>query len=542
MINPGSTEPADQPSALPGAVAAAVPRLEVVGMSKRFPGVHALCDVHLQVMAGEVLAVIGENGAGKSTLMKILAGVQPPDQGDIRVDGAEVRFGSPADAMAAGVSLIHQELNLAENLTVAENVYLGREPRRCGFVARREMHRRAAEYLAQVGLDVDPALPLSQLSLAGQQLVEIAKALSTDARVVIMDEPTSSLSARETQRLLDVAGRLRAGGVSVVYISHRLGEVQQLADRVEVLRDGRNAGMLRRDAITHDAMVRRMVGRDLEQFFPRQSQASPGDVRLQARRLVVATAARQTIEFQVRGGEVVTLAGLVGAGRSELVETLFGIRPALGGEVIVDGRPLRGHSPRAAMTAGVALVPEDRKASGLLLEMSVRENLTIAALPDAPAAPWISRGWERSVAAGAIAQLGVRTADQDTSVANLSGGNQQKVALGKWLLRSPSVLILDEPTRGVDIGARHEIYEIIKRMAAGGVAVLLVSSDMEEVLGMSDRVLVMHEGALAGELTREQLSEAAVMRLAVGGDPTPVVGDLGGLRPPQAAGGQRTCD
>ncbi|WP_237607308.1 sugar ABC transporter ATP-binding protein [Roseimaritima sediminicola] len=489
--------------------------MRVHSVCKRFPGVQALADVSLAVRPGEVLAVIGENGAGKSTLMKIMAGIQPPDEGSLEMDGRPVEFTSPAEAIAAGVALIHQELNLAENLTVAENIFLGREPRRWGWLRSGPMQRQAAEHLRSVGLDIDPATTLGELPLAAQQLVEIAKALSANASLVIMDEPTSSLSARETQRLFTVVDRLRRQGVSIVYISHRLAEVQRLADRVEVLRDGRNAGTLCGEEITHDAMVSRMVGRDLNQFFPHSPHAA-GEVRLSVRGLVVATAPQHTIDLEVRAGEVVALAGLVGAGRSELVETIFGVRPALGGQITVDGKPLRGGTVAASIRHGVALVPEDRKATGLLLDSSVRDNMTLAALGDAPSAPWRSPTWEQRVTSELIERLGVRTATQNTPVATLSGGNQQKVALGKWLLREPAVLLLDEPTRGVDIGAKHEIYELIESLSADGVAVLFVSSEMEEVLGMADRALVMHEGRIAGELDRSELSEEALMQLAVG--------------------------
>lgn len=489
--------------------------MQVQQVSKRFPGVQALQSVSLDVMPAEVLAVIGENGAGKSTLMKIMAGIQPPDEGTLRMDGKAVSLSSPADAIEHGVALIHQELNLAENLSVAENVFLGREPHFWGWLKRREMQDQAAVFLKQVGLDIDPATPLHQLPLAGQQLVEIAKALSARARLVIMDEPTSSLSLRETEKLFQVVQHLRQSGVSIVYISHRLAEVQQLADRVEVLRDGKNVGRLVGDQITHDAMVTRMVGRDLSQFFPHTSHPA-GEVRLRVAGLTMADSPLHAIDLEVRGGEVVAVAGLVGAGRTELVETIFGVRPALAGRVEVDQQPLRSGNVRYNIQRGIALVTEDRKSTGLLLESSVCENTTLAALAAAPAAPGISVSWERQVTAQAIERLGIRTASQQTKVVTLSGGNQQKIALGKWLLRKPAVLLLDEPTRGVDIGAKHEIYELIEGLAAEGVAILFVSSEMEEVLGMADRVYVMHERRIAGHLKRSELSEDAMMRLAVG--------------------------
>lgn len=491
--------------------------MEIDQISRRYPGVLALDAVDLQVRAGEVLAVIGENGAGKSTLMKIMAGVAQPSSGTLRMDGQPVHFESPRQAIHAGVALIHQELNLADNLTVAENIFLGREPRRLGCVVdNRSMRSQSRAHLSRVGLEIDPSTPLAELPLASQQLVEIAKALSADARLVIMDEPTSSLSTREAEKLFEVVEGLRRDDVAVVYISHRLAEVQRLADRVEILRDGRNAGTLRRDQITHSAMVSGMVGRQLDQYFARHSQP-PGAVRLRVEDLVVDGPFRGApATLEVRAGEVVGLAGLVGSGRSELLETIFGVRESIAGSVWIDGKPMPLGDVSVAISRGVALVPEDRKGFGLVLDMSVRENMTLAALSAAPSAPRIDSGWERRATDDLIERLNVKAADQTTSIDTLSGGNQQKVALGKWLLRDPHVLLLDEPTRGVDIGAKHEIYGIIGTLAAAGVAVLFVSSEMEEVLGLADRTLVMHEGRIAGHLTREQMSEEAIMRLAVG--------------------------
>lgn len=494
------------------------PRLLVETISKRFPGVQALNRVSLRVEPGEVLALIGENGAGKSTLMKILAGIVSPDEGRLEFEGQPVRFDSPAEAISRGVALIHQELNLAENLTIAENVMLGREPRRLGFLQRGEMRRQTAEVLARVGLDADPDWPVERLPVAGQQLVEIAKAVSADAKLVIMDEPTSSLSARETERLFEVVGDLKRAGVSIVYISHRLAEVIKLADRVEVLRDGRNAGTLEGPQITHDAMVNRMIGRDLNQFFARHlhGDGTASGAGLEVGDLVTETAPRHAIRFQVRPGEVVALAGLVGAGRSELVETIFGVRRPLSGTVSIDNRPLVPGKVAENIRRGIGLVTEDRKLTGLLLDSSVQENITLAALKQSPAAPFISNRWEAATARSFAERLRVRAASTQTPVVTLSGGNQQKVALGKWLACRPKVLILDEPTRGVDIGAKHEIYEHIERLTAEGLAVLVVSSEMEEVLGLADRTLVMYEGRLVGELERESMSEQAIMELALG--------------------------
>ena len=492
------------------------PLVEVRGISKRFPGVRALDDVSLSVAPGEVLAVIGENGAGKSTLLTILAGVQPPDAGELFVDGKPVRFRGVPDALAAGIALIHQELNLADNLDLAGNIFLGREPRRAGWLDLAAMHREAARWLAMVGLDLDPATPLSRLPIGHQQLVEIAKALSTQARLLIMDEPTSSLSARETETLFRVVKDLRGRGVSVIWISHRLGEVRELADRVVVLRDGRNAGEITdRGEIEHERMIRLMVGRDIDRLARRPSHP-PGDVVLAASDLRTPAHPAHAISLEIKAGEIVGIAGLVGAGRTELLTTLFGITPAVAGSVAVSGRPVTPRTPIEAIRAGMALVPEDRKQEGLILEMAVRENVSLAALWPESRAGFIDAAAERRLAREMIAALGIRTPGDRQIVRFLSGGNQQKVVLAKWLAMQPKLLLLDEPTRGIDVGAKAEIYDLVHRLAGEGLAVLFVSSEMEEILSLSDRALVMHEGRLAGGLSRSELSEENVMRLAAG--------------------------
>ena len=497
------------------------PRLEIESVTKRFPGVVALDDVSLRVMPAETLAVIGENGAGKSTLMKVLAGIQSPDSGTIRMASspsgrtATVSFRSPGAAMAAGISLIHQELNLHENLSVAENIFLGREPHHRGWLDRGSMADQALQHLDRVGLDVSPHASLSTLSTAARQLVEVAKALSTGASVVIMDEPTSSLSTTEAERLFDVVRSLRQDGVSVVYISHRLGEVVRLADRVEVLRDGKNAGTLTGAQINHDAMVSAMVGRDVDRLFDRRPHTA-GETKLKVDQLRMDFQPVQPISLEIRAGEVVGIAGLVGSGRSELLETIFGVRPAEGGQVSVANHTIRPGDVRRSIDAGLALVPEDRKQTGLLIESSVRANATLAAMKDAAGSPWLRPRWEQTVTAELIKQLLVKTASQETVIANLSGGNQQKVALGKWLMCQPQVLMLDEPTRGVDVGAKEEIYSLLDRLAGEGLAILFVSSEIEEILAIADRVLVMHEGGISGRLRRDELTEEAIMRLAVG--------------------------
>jgi ribose transport system ATP-binding protein len=521
-------------------VATSPPLLEVQGVSKHFPGVQALCDVSLRLGRGEVLAVVGENGAGKSTLMKILAGIYRPDAGTVRVDGQPVRPGDVTEALRLGVSLIHQELNLADNLSVAANLYLGRELLGGGlFLRNRAMNGAATALLERVGLTCPPETPVGRLSPGQRQLVEIARALATRVRILIMDEPTSSLTQAETDRLFEVVADLKRQGVAVVYISHRLAEVGQVADRVVVLRDGRNAGELlrapaaagrpEREAITHENMVRLMVGREPSQFFQKQHAARPrvGTPRLEVRELCYAggpgrdTGVSPPVSFAVYGGEVVGVAGLMGAGRTELAEALFGVRRVVSGGVFLDGAPLDVGDPRRAIEAGLVLVPEDRRHHGLMLQASIQRNIGLPSLDRLSFLRLVSRQREAALARETCGQLRVRTPDVRQLASLLSGGNQQKVVLGKWLARRPRVLIFDEPTRGIDVGAKSEIYALMDQLAGEGAAVLMISSDLEEVLGMSDRVLVMHQGRLAGELAREALTEEAIMHLATGGGTRP---------------------
>jgi len=492
------------------------PILEVRGVTRRFPGVIALKGVSLTLHKGEVLALIGENGAGKSTLMKILAGVQRPSEGEIVIDGKPVEINSVQDAMDHGIALIHQELNLSDNLDVGANIFLGREPRRFGMIDKKRIARESKQFLDAVGLDVPPSMLVRELSIGRQQMVEIAKALSINARVLIMDEPTSSLSSRETEALFKVVRDLRSRGVSIIYISHRLGEVKALADRVTVLRDGANVGDIERDEINHDRMVRMMVGRDIAQFYARTCH-KPGDPVLEVAGLRTLANPGHTIDFTLCAGEIVGVAGLVGAGRTEMLRSLFGVDRALGGNVRVVGKAVDIRSPIDAIEAGLALVPEDRKQQGLIIEMTVRTNTSLASLKrSAKKAGFLNRGYEREVCAEMIGRLRIKTPGPEQIAQYLSGGNQQKIVLGKWLALRPRILMLDEPTRGIDVGAKQEIYRLMEQLAGEGVAILFVSSEMEEVLGMSDRALVMHEGRLTGELQRSDLSEEAIMRLATG--------------------------
>lgn len=492
--------------------------LEVRKVSKSFPGVQALKDVSLSLSQGEVLAVIGENGAGKSTLMKILAGVQEPNGGQLLIDGEPVRIDSTRKAMDLGVVLIHQELNLSDNLDVGSNIFLGREPTKNYLIDQRTIRERSVEYLEKVGLDINPKTIVSTLTIGHQQLVEIAKALSVNARVLIMDEPTSSLSARECEALFKVVDDLRSKGVSIIYISHRLGEVTRLADRVTVLRDGENAGDLAKQEITHDAMVKLMVGRDVSKFYSRQEHEI-GDTLLEVKDLVTPAWPRHKLNFHVKAGEIVGVAGLVGAGRTEMLRTVFGIDKPIRGSFHVAGKETKIEKPADAIKAGMALVPEDRKQHGLVLGMTVRRNTGLAGLfRNRLGYGFLNEGKERNDSSDMIEKMRIRTPNDRQIVQYLSGGNQQKVVIGKWLSMQPRLLLLDEPTRGIDVGAKEEIYRLMESLAAEGMGVLFVSSEMEEILGMSDRVLVMHEGRFTGELQRNELSEEAVMQLATGSE------------------------
>jgi len=492
------------------------PLLSVRDLEKRFPGVVALDRVSLQLRRGEVLAVIGENGAGKSTLMKILAGVQTADAGQIELDGKPVRFEDTRQAMNHGIVLIHQELNLCDNLNIGQNIFLGREPRRFGIIDARKIARQSDEFLRRVGLDVPPSTLVKNLTIGRQQMVEIAKALSVNARVLIMDEPTSSLSARETESLFSLIEMLRDRGVSIIYISHRLAEVQRLADRVVVLRDGQFAGELGRDQISHDRMVQLMVGRDVSQFYNRHRHPL-GETLLAVDGLRTRDWPAHELSFQVRAGEIVGVAGLVGAGRTEMLQALFGVRPPLAGQVAIAGRPRRIRSPHDAIDAGLCLVPEDRKQHGLIVDFSVQTNIGLPNLDrDQWGAGFCRFSKQRAQAAEMCEKLDIRTPSLNQLARYLSGGNQQKVVIGKWLARRPTVLLLDEPTRGIDIGAKEQIYRLMEQLAGESRGVLFVSSELEEILGLADRVIVMHEGRITGQLTHDQMNEEAIMQLATG--------------------------
>lgn len=486
------------------------------GISKRFPGVVALDAVSLQIGPGEVVALCGENGAGKSTLMKIVGGVYQPDDGEIQVAGAPVKIKNVNDSLRLGVAFIHQELNVLDNLDVAANVFLGREPRNAiGLIDFTKIHADTAPFLKRLGMNFSSRTPLEKLSLAEKQMVEIAKALSLDSRIIIMDEPTSSLTLQETERLLQLVLELKQQGVSIVYISHRLSEVEHIADRVVVLRDGKNAGELERADIQHDKIVSLMVGREIKNTYT-ASHASKTPAYLKVRNARSSRFPSQTVEFDAARGEILGFAGLVGAGRSEIVKAMVGLDPHGGADVTIGDERISIGKPADAIGHGIYLVPEDRRGEGLVTAMTVRENTTLPSLGSYSTCGLISKTRERKVTDEQIKSLNIKTPGGEALVLNLSGGNQQKVVLGKWLSMTPKVMILDEPTRGIDVGAKAEIYRLMRELADRGGVILMISSDMEEVLNVSDRVAVMHEGRITGVLERADCNEENVMNLAVG--------------------------
>jgi len=486
------------------------------GIRKGFPGVQALSGVDLTVYPGEIHALMGENGAGKSTLMKILAGAYRADAGEILLDGEVVTIRSPQDAKRQGINLIYQELNLAPNLTVAENIFMGGELARGGLVDRAEMRRRAGEVLKNLGASFGPEVLAGRLSIAEQQQVEIARALYNRSRVLVMDEPTTALSDRETERLFGLIRRLKDDGIAIIYISHRMAEVYELADRVSVLRDGAYVGSLTRDELSASKLVQMMVGRPLKDFYRHDRTGKRGEVVLEVRGLTDGRKVKSS-SLTLHAGEIVGLAGLVGAGRTELARLIFGADPRTGGEVRLMGRPVNIRSPVDAIRAGIGYVPENRKEQGLFLEMTARENITMNVLRDASAAGVLNFRDLKARTGRAIKDLNVRVASQNTKAVSLSGGNQQKLLVARWLEIGPKVLLLDEPTRGVDVGAKGEIYRLMNELAARGVALLFISSELPEIVGMSDRVLVMREGQIVGEITDpKEITQENIIAYATG--------------------------
>jgi len=486
--------------------------LRVQGLSKSFGGLHALRDVSLDVRRGEVHAVVGENGAGKSTLMKILGGIITRDAGHTELAGSAVHFLSPREAISAGIAIIHQELSVLPTMNVMENLFMGRMPTRRRRLLWRQLEQHSRSALAEVGLDIDPRSLMSNLSISQRQLVEIAKALSIKARLIIMDEPNSSLSETETERLFAVIGSLTGRGVSVIYVSHKIDEVLRISDRITVLRDGRLVGTVARAEATANSVIRMMVGRELtREYVPR---GEPGPVVLSVKGL--SGAGFSDVSFDLRRGEILCFAGLVGAGRSETWRTIFGAERRTGGELFLDGRAFSFASPHQAIAAGLAMVPEDRKKLSLFMDMPIWFNVGLAAFPGMKRGVSLDRRRINDTVATSIQSLSIKLRSPEEPVRNLSGGNQQKTVLARWLALSPKVLILDEPTHGIDVGAKSEVYELIRRLASSGIAVALISSELPEVIAMADRAVVMHEGRVTGTLPRAQIDEHRIMALATG--------------------------
>jgi rhamnose transport system ATP-binding protein len=501
-------------------VAEAQALLEVHDVTKSFGAVAAVQGVSFPLYAGEAHALVGENGAGKSTIVKMLAGVHRPDTGTLRVGGADAEFHGPADAKAAGIAVIYQEPTLFPDLSVAENIAMGNQPlTRLGQIDRRAMNATAVKLFTRLGVQLDPTRPARGLSIADQQIVEIAKALSSEARILIMDEPTAALSGVEVERLFAVARSLRDEGAAIMFISHRFEEITALCQRVTIMRDGKHVATELVADLTVDDMIRRMVGRDLSALFPKQ-EVEPGDIVLQVDGLS-REGVFDDITFSVRTGEIVALSGLVGAGRSEIMQAVFGVDPYDTGSVTVEGKRLKPRSPRAAMAAGMALVPEDRRQQGLIMELSVERNVTLPRARKLARLGLLLGGTERDEAYKWTKRLQTKLGRLSDPVGTLSGGNQQKVVLAKWLSTGPKLLILDEPTRGIDVGTKAEVHRLMSSLAADGMAIVMVSSELPEVLGMADRIVVLREGRVATELTRADATEESVMYAAMGQQVSP---------------------
>ncbi|MGV8911399.1 MAG: sugar ABC transporter ATP-binding protein [Rhodoglobus sp.] len=499
----------------PASHAARTPALSLRGASKTFGPVIALADGTIEILPGEIHALVGENGAGKSTLVKILAGVHSPDGGEFLVEGKPAHFRNVSESKAAGISVIYQEPTLFPDLTVAENIFIGRQPKgRAGLISRGEMRRRAAELFTTLGVPIDPDRIADGLSIADQQIIEIAKAISLDANVLVMDEPTAALSGVEVERLFTVARALREKGAGILFISHRFEEVFGLSDRITVMRDGRYIQVHNTAEVAVPAIVKEMVGRELGELFPKQD-AEIGDVVLKVDGLN-SIGTFTGIDFEIRAGEIVALSGLVGAGRTEVARAVFGIDPYDTGSVSISGTALKAHSPRDAIAAGIGFVPEDRRKQGLVLDLSVARNVTLTLRHSLARFGIISGRRERAAAEDWSQRLQVKTGSQDLPVSTLSGGNQQKVVLAKWLATDPKLLIVDEPTRGIDVGTKAEVHRLISDLAGRGIAILMISSELPEVLGMADRVLVMHEGRITAELSRADATAERVMQAATG--------------------------
>ncbi|MEK9198109.1 sugar ABC transporter ATP-binding protein [Ureibacillus sp. 179-F W5.1 NHS] len=492
--------------------------IEMSGITKAFSGNVVLNNVQFELADGEIHALMGENGAGKSTMMKILSGIYTKDAGEIKVDGQVVNFKSPKDAEKLGIIVIHQELNMLPDLTVAQNLFLGKELTygKTGILKTRQMEKEATQLLSKLGLNINPKTRTGDLSVGKQQIIEIAKAIASNAKVIVMDEPTAALTDREIETLFQTIRELKAKGISFVYISHRMEEIFAICDRITILRDGQYVGVRNIPETNFDEIVAMMVGRQLGERFPVRKSVI-GDTKLEVRNLTV-NGLFHNLSFELRKGEVLGVAGLMGAGRTEVAQTLFGYRKASSGDILIDGKKVNIKSPIDAMKHGIGFVTEDRKTQGLVLDFSIKENITLTNLNKCASSGIVNQTKENSMVAKYIEELKIRTSGPDQRVKSLSGGNQQKVVLAKWLGTEPDILILDEPTRGVDIGARKEIYHIINQLAEAGVAILMISSELPEVIGMADRVIVMQEGKLTGEVKKEQMTQEIIMQYATGGE------------------------
>ena len=488
--------------------------LVMEGISKSFPGVKALNNVHLTVRRGTVHALMGENGAGKSTLMKVLIGMYIPEEGEITFQGRKVKFDNTRQALKVGISMIHQELSPEPYMTVSENIFLGREPKRFGLIDKKKMVADTRALLERLGINISPNIVMRDLSVANTQMVEIAKAISYDASLIIMDEPTSAITEREVAQLFGMIRSLKEKSVSIIYITHKMDEVFQIADDITVFRDGRHISTLPAAATDRNSLIAMMVGRELTNLFPKEN-ATIGEVILSVRNLT-RNGIVQDVSFDLRRGEILGLAGLMGAGRTEVIEGLFGVKPLDGGEITIKGKPVRIRSPHDAIKHGMALLTEDRKLTGIMGVLPVRDNMMVASLGNYTKGGLLNKRIINETCAREKNRLELKTPSMDQVIKLLSGGNQQKVLVSRWLLTVPDILILDEPTRGIDVGAKSEIHRLMSKLAQEGKAIIMISSELPEILGMSDRVLVMHEGRVGGEFERQEATQENIMRAATG--------------------------
>jgi inositol transport system ATP-binding protein len=487
--------------------------LELNGITKEFPGVKALDNIQLKVRPGTVHALMGENGAGKSTLMKIIFGIYTPDAGTISFKGQTIKINGSKDALNLGISMIHQELSPVPHMTVAENIYLGREPTNAfGWINSKKMEKDAKQLFESLKMNIDPTAKMIDLSIANMQMVEIATAVSHKADLIIMDEPTSAISETEVERLFQIVRTLKEQGVTIIYISHKMDEIFRISDEITVFRDGQYIGTREASALTQDMLIQMMVGREIKQIFHKED-AEISDVALSVRNLT-KNGKFQDISFEVRAGEILGIAGLMGSGRTEVIQSIFGIDPPDSGEIHIKGKKVRIRSPRDAIRHKIGLLTEDRKITGAFLPLSVKDNMIISSIDNFIGKGFVKRKLVNDTCAAFVERLNVKTPSLNQVIMNLSGGNQQKVLMARWLLNNPDILILDEPTRGIDVGAKSEIHKLMSRLAQTGKAIIMISSELPEVLGMSDRIIVMHEGNLKGELSRDKASQESVMELA----------------------------